>query len=152
MNQARCRYWITIQENARNSTGSIPKRFRGQVIAHSENAPCPNRKKLVLPASTTATITVFLPALMAMNGCRRAGGAVLSGGGGRNQCRMRRDSERGWGGCDRAGTTGGGGGAAPLTGRRCRGMGGGISGEMSNKSVSSRSEGIGVVRAFTTTI
>jgi hypothetical protein len=105
----------------------------------------------VLPASTTATITVFLPALMAMNGCGRRAGGVFSGGGGRNQCRMRRGNERGGGGGDCTGVALAGrvlGGAAPLSGRRCRGNGGGISGDMSNKSVSSRSEGIGVVRAL----
>lgn len=117
-----------------------------QKIAHSSNAPCPNLKKLVLPASTTAIMTVFLPALMAINGCGRRASVVVSAGGGRNQCRMRRDNDGGGG--EGAGLVRRGGGVVPLTGRRCRGNGGGISGDMSNRSVNSRSEGIGVVRAL----
>jgi hypothetical protein len=59
---------------------------------------------------------------------------------------MRRDNDGGGG--EGAGLVRRGGGAVPLTGRRCRGNGGGISGDMSNRSVNSRSEGIGVVRAL----
>ncbi len=39
-----------------------------QAIGHSSNAPCPNLKKLTVPASTTAMMTDLLPWRRAMNG------------------------------------------------------------------------------------
>jgi D-alanyl-D-alanine carboxypeptidase len=38
-------------------------------MGHSENAPWLNLKKLMFPTSTTAMMTVFLPALSAVKGC-----------------------------------------------------------------------------------
>lgn len=56
---------------------------RGQFIGKSSNAPWPKRKKLIVPASTAATTTIFLPALSIAKGFgRRAGGAGSLGGGG----------------------------------------------------------------------
>lgn len=40
-------------------------------IGQTSNAPCPNLKKLGVPASTTAITAVFVPDLSAIKGCGR---------------------------------------------------------------------------------
>ena len=45
-------------------------------IGHSVKTPCPNLKKLIVPASTTATTTIFFPVLSEGKGLEGRGCAV----------------------------------------------------------------------------
>lgn len=124
-------------------------------IGHSVNSPWPNRKKLVLPESTTAIMMTLFPVFKATNGFGlRSGGERWIGGVENNQGKSLRISVGctfwedisvvgGWMGFNAALVIG-----APGSWRRWRGGGSGISGRTSNRSVSSWSVGIGVVRAL----
>ena len=100
---------------------------QNQIIGHSENAPCPNRKKLILPELTAAMMTIFFPCLSAINGWGLRTGPTVANGVGP----------------DEIGAVAAGGWS-----RRWRGRGGDNSGNSANKSVSSCRVGIGVVRAL----
>lgn len=111
----------------------------------------------MLPASTTAMITSFLPAFSAANGFGlRGGGPAFVASVGRRLGNIHakifwKVVGGGGGGTAATGGTGAEGGVllAVLVGKtRLRGFGGGTSGDTSNRSVSSRRVGIGVVRAL----
>ena len=121
-----------------------------QAIGHSSNAPSPNLKKLTMPASTAATITVFLPWRSAMKGLGFTGAG--SGGGGVERYGMydsnltKKDD---W--AVETVLVGGGLDAEELVAEgvlRLRGRGGGMVGRRSYMCVSSASVGIGVERAL----
>lgn len=111
------------------------------------NSPWPNLKKLVLLASTTAMMTIFFPDLSATNGFIFRAGTMLEGADvvlknhGNNLCSKVRSGAI-TGCAEVMGTEAG----APGGGRFWRGAGRGLSGRISNRSVSSWRVGIGVVR------
>ncbi len=47
-------------------------------IGHSVKTPCPNLKKLIVPASTTATTTIFFPILSDGKGLGGRGRVVVA--------------------------------------------------------------------------
>lgn len=120
---------------------------RYQTIGHSVNAPWLNLKKLVLLASTTAMMTVFFPDFSATNGFIFRAGAVLAGVDGvlKNHRSSFCQKVCSGGAGDGTGVVGVGT-CAPEGGRFCRGVGRGLSGRTSKRSVSSWRVGIGVVR------
>jgi hypothetical protein len=58
---------------------SIACHLRIHIIGHSENAPCPNLKKLMFPESTTAIIIFFFPAFKAIKVWGLWGGDTVVG-------------------------------------------------------------------------
>jgi len=94
------------------------------------NSPCPNLKKLILLASTTAITIIFFPFFNATKGFgfRAGAGDDLGGKAHGNSLRINDGSGVG---TTTVGSGGGGGGvedAPPIGDRRCRGWGGGASG------------------------
>ncbi len=120
-------------------------------MGKSSNAPCPNLKKLIIPASTAATTTIFLPAFSTAKGLVLRG-AVCGGGGVdvvhhvHGESRLNNDCLMA-GAVDGAGRDDGGVDLSVINVRR-RGTGGGSSGRMSKRSFSSERDGTGVVRAL----
>ena len=121
--------------------------LRCQAIGKSSKAPWPNRKKLIVPASTAATTTIFFPAF------RTAKGLTLLGAGvGADEENAQGNSRRINDGdvevlvwpvvLDTVGFSG-----AMV---RRRGAGGGSSGRISKRSFSSVRDGIVVVLALFT--
>jgi len=146
--------WNLLTEGKRASALEFlhTSRCLHQAIGHSSNAPSPNLKKLTMPASTAATMTVFLPWRSAMKGLGLSGAG--SGGDCVERNRMydsklvRKDlgtASVGGGGLDTEEDVAGGA-------LRLRGRGGGMVGKPLYMCVSSASVGIGVARALTTTI
>lgn len=136
---------------------------RPQFIGKSSNAPCPNLKKLIMPASTTATTTIFFPAFSTANGltlrcCDEAVTTCARPRRCRNTSsrsktsRMRAQSVKldpEIGCVLGAGTVVAGLGLPDWTyGVRRRGTGGGKYGSSSSKADNSDREGAGVVRAL----
>lgn len=102
----------------------------------------------MLPESTTAITVIFLPALSAINGLglRRGSGGCERGS---NQPKVRKNRDGvGREGEEIVGWAAGNPTFGSGVGRRCRGTGGGSSGETSNRSVNSLREGMGVVLAL----
>ena len=101
--------------------------YNSYIIGHSENSACPNLKKLILPASTTAMTMIFFPLFKAANGFGfRAGGADgVDGNAHGNSLRINEGPTIGTTG---VGGGGAGGSGAPVGERRCRGLGRGASG------------------------
>lgn len=141
--------------NRGKRTNAYASRYSHQVIGHSSNAPSPNLKKLTMPASTAATITIFLPWRSAMKGLGLTGVGSDGDGVERNRMYDSNLARKGdWGVATVLAGVGGldteelvAGGAL-----RLRGRGGGMVGRSSYMCVSSTSVGSGVVRALTTTI
>lgn len=118
------------------------------------NTPCPNLKKLIVPASTAAMTTVLLPIFKDGNGFGgRAGGAAFVVDQGHIQAIALRASDgSGAGGIFDEGVVGAFGDAAATfccaKDTRFRGAGGGSTGSSPNKAVSSDMVGIGETRAL----
>lgn len=134
--------FITIQLTHRDN-------FAGQFIGKSSKAPCPNLKKLIIPASTAAMTTIFFPAFKTAKGLGLRGATLDACGveeDDHSHGRTRRSND-----CSTGAVVGdgkfGGAGFSDSNVRR-RGTGGGSSGRMSKRSFSSERDGTGVVRAL----
>ena len=135
------------------NTTSFPVSYGPYAIGNSVNAPCPNLKKLIVPASTTATTTTLVPVFSTGKGfVTRAGGFCPVSPDGHTHANTRRTSD---GGSTGGGGARGGGAVAAAAAAFCwakdmriRGAGGGSAGNSPNKAVSSDIVGIGVVRAL----
>lgn len=111
--------------------------------------PCPNLKKLIVPASTTATTTIFFPVFNARNGFGFFAATGVEGANAHGKI-LRIDNVPGVGigvdveaDCGDAATN-----FCCANDIRLRGTGGGNSGSMSKRFVSSVNDGIEVVRAL----
>lgn len=121
-----------------------------QAIGHSSKAPSPNLKKLTIPASTAATMTIFFPWRSAMKGlgltCAGSGVDCVERINKYDSNLAKRD-----GGLATVPVGGDGLDAEVLiagAALRLRGRGGGMVGRPSYMCESSASVGIGVVRAL----
>ncbi len=128
--------------------------FLHYTIGHSVNTPCPNLKKLIVPASTAAMTTVLLPIFKDGNGFGgRAGVSAFVAAQGHTQVITLRPSDSSEAGRVFAeGFVGAFEDAAATfccaKETRFRGTGGGSTGSSPNRAVSSEIVGIGEARAL----